>query len=85
MEKLTFDRLILVGVILIAVGHGLAFLLHAGFLVNLAWILYGGLCLLHPVCPERWKNSDREKNAVLGVRIAGSLCIVIGLLTSFVV
>lgn len=85
MEKLTFDRLILIGIVLIVVGHGLAFLLHAGFLVNLAWILYGSLCLLHPVCPERWKNSSREKNALLGERIAGVLCIVIGLLTRFVV
>lgn len=40
---------------------------------------------MHPVCPARWKNSDREKNAILGVRIAGILCIAIGLLTHFVV
>lgn len=85
MKKLTFDRLVLVGVVLIAVANGMAFLLHAGVLVNLAWILYGGLCLLHPVCPERWKNSVYEKNAVLGAKIAGILCIAIGLLTGFAV
>lgn len=85
MKKMTFDRLRLVGVASIAGANGLAFLLHAGILVNLAWILYGGLCLLNPVCPERWKDSAREKNVVLGVRIAGILCIAMGLLTGFVV
>lgn len=85
MKKLTFDRLIAIGVVLIAVANALAFLFHAGILVNLAWILYGCLCLLHPVCPERWRNTAREKSALLGVRIAGIVCIAIGLLTRFVV
>lgn len=85
MEKLTFDRLVAIGVVLILIANVLAFLLHAGFLVNLAWVVYGALCLVHPVCPGRWKNSEREKKAVLGVRIAGILCIAIGLLTRFVV
>lgn len=85
MKKLTFDRLLATGVVLIVMANVLAFLLHAGILVNLAWLLYGCLCLAHPVCPARWKNSNREKNAVLGVRIAGVLCITIGLLTRFVV
>lgn len=85
MKKLTFERLLAVGVVLIVVANALAFLYHAGILVNLAWGVYGVLCLMNPVCPERWKNSDREKNAVLGVRIAGILCIGIGLLTRFVV
>lgn len=85
MPKLTFSRLIEVGVVLIVLANGLAFLLHAGFLVNLAWIVYGGIALLHPVCPARWKDTDREKNAVLGIRIGGVLCIAVGLLTRFVV
>lgn len=85
MQKLTFDKLICVGIALIAIANVLAFLLHAGILVNLAWIVYGVLALLHPVCPARWKNSDLEKSALLGVRIAAILCIAIGLLTRFVV
>lgn len=85
MEKLSFDKLVVVGIVLIVAANGLVFLFHAGILVNLAWIVYGALALLHPVCPARWKNSDREKNAILGVRIAGILCIAIGLLTHFVV
>lgn len=85
MKKITFDRLIGAGIVLVAMANVLAFMFHAGVLVNLAWILYGAACLVHPVCPARWQNSDREKNAVLGVRIAGGICIVIGLLTRFVV
>lgn len=85
MKKLTFDRLIVVGIVLISLANVLAFLFHAGILVNLAWVLYGCLGLLHPVCPERWKNSTYEKNALLGVRIGGLACIAVGLLTRFVV
>lgn len=85
MKKLTFDRLIGAGVVLIAISNALAFWLHVGVLVNLAWILYGAVCLVHPVCPVRWQNTNREKNTVLGVRIAGVLCIAVGLLTRFVV
>lgn len=85
MEKLTFDRLIGIGIVLIVLANALAFLLHAGILVNAAWVLYGGLCILYPVCPERWKNSNLEKSALLGVRLAGVLCVAIGLLTRFAV
>lgn len=85
MQKLTFERLLGMGIVLIFIANVLAFLLHAGILVNIAWILCGGLAFLHPVCPARWKDSDREKNALLGVRIAGVLCIAVGLLTCFVV
>ena len=85
MEKLTFNRLIGTGVVLMVIANGLAFLLHAGFLVNLAWIVYEGIALLHPVCPARWKDTDREKNAVLGIRIGGVLCVVVGVLTRFFV
>lgn len=85
MKKLTFDKLILIGMGLVAFANALAFLLHAGILVNLAWILYGGICLLHPVCPARWQGSCREPNALLGIRIAGGLCIALGLLIRFAV
>lgn len=66
MEKLTFDRLIGIGIVLIVLANALAFLFHAGILVNAAWVVYGGLCILHPVCPKRWKNSNLEKSALLG-------------------
>lgn len=85
MKKLTFNGLITVGIALIVIANVLAFLFHTGILVNLAWVLYGVLILVHPVCPERWKNSSREKNALLGMRVAGILSVVIGLLTRFVV
>lgn len=85
MKKLTFDRLIVTGIVLIVLANALAFLFHVGILVNLAWIVYGALAFWHPVCPERWQNSAREKNALLGVRIGGIACIAIGLLTRFVV
>lgn len=85
MKELTFNGLVGTGIVLVVIANALAFLLHAGILVNIAWTVYGGLCLIHPVCPARWKDSPREKNAILGVKIAGVLCIAIGLLTRFLV
>lgn len=85
MKKLTFDRLLGLGIVLVVLANVLAFLFHAGILVNLAWLVYGVLCLFHPVCPARWQGSAREKSALLGVRIAGGICMAIGLLTRFIV
>lgn len=85
MKELTFDRLLCVGIVLIVLANIVAFWFHAGILVNAAWIVYGGFAIRHPVCPRRWKGSDREKNALLGIRIGGALCIAVGLLTRFVV
>ena len=39
--------------------------------------------IINPVYPERYGNN--EKKAKLGVRIAGIICIAVGLLTRFAV
>ena len=82
MRNLTFKKLIILGIILIIVGNVLAFNFHNGIFSNAVWIIYGLLFLLNPVYPERYSN---EKKGKLGARIAGIICIVIGLITRFIV
>jgi hypothetical protein len=45
-------------------------------------MIYGFVCILHPVYPEKYNND--VKRAKLGVRIAGIVCILIGLLIRYI-
>ena len=75
MGKLTFRIQIIIGIILIIVANGIV--------SNISWVIYGLLFIINPVYPERYGNN--EKKAKLGVRIAGIICIAVGLLTRFAV
>ena len=81
MKQLTFKRQIFCGVIVIVIANALAFIFHQGVFVNIAWILYVLLFILHPVYPAQFQS--REKLAIGAVRFAGVLCIIIGLLVWF--
>ena len=82
MKKITYQQQVLIGVVFIIIGHILASFLHKGFTVNIAWALYGLILILNPVCPERCSNYEKE--AKLGTRIGGIICIIVGLLTRYV-
>ena len=81
MRCLTFRRQIVLGIVFIIVGNLLAFTFHKGIFSNIMWILYGLLFILNPVYPEQ---SDSKKGKK-GARIAGIICIAVGLLTRFIV
>lgn len=83
MKKLTFKRQIIFGIALIVVGNTLAFVFHKGIFSNIVWIIYGLLFIINPVYPEKYRYN--EKKAKIGVRIAGTICIIIGLITRFIV
>lgn len=83
MGKLTFKRQIILGIILIIAGNMLAFVLHKGIFSNIMWIIYGLLFVINPVYPER--SGYNEKKAKMGARIAGIVCIIVGLITRFIV
>jgi hypothetical protein len=83
MKKITFKRQIFIGIMLIAVGNILALILHEGLCANIAWVLYGLVLIINPVYPERY-NNDAQK-AKWGIRIAGFICILVGVLTRYVV
>ena len=83
MWKLTFKKQIVLGILLIITGNILAFVFRKGIFSNIAWILYGLVGIINPVYPE-WYQCN-EKKARLGARIAGVVCVTIGLITRFVV
>lgn len=83
MKKITFKKQILFGIILIVIGNMLALILHKGIFANIAWILYGFIFILNPVYPERYSNN--VERAKWGSRIVGIICILIGILTRYIV
>lgn len=83
MGKLTFKRQIIGGIILIIAGNILAFVFHKGIFSNIVWIIYGLLFIINPVYPEQYRYN--EAKAKTGARIAGTVCIVVGLITRFIV
>ena len=83
MIKITFKKQVRLGIMLIVVGNILALFLHKGLFANLAWVLYGLILILNPVYPQKYSNNI--KKAKWGSRIAGIICILIGILTRYVV
>lgn len=82
MIKITFKKQVLLGIMLIVVGNILALFLHKGLFANLAWVLYGLILILNPVYPEKYSND--VKKAKWGSRIAGLICILVGVLTRYI-
>lgn len=60
----------------------LAFVFHNGIFSNIAWIMYGLFFIINPVYPEKYII---ERKGEIGARIAGIICIIVGLLTRFIV
>ena len=83
VRKLTFKRQIFGGIILIIAGNIFAFVFHKGIFSNIVWIIYGLLFIINPVYPEQYRYN--EKKAKMGARIAGIICIIVGLITRFIV
>lgn len=82
MKKITFKSQIIIGIILVVIGNILTFVFHKGVFSNVAWIIYGILFILNPVYP---KFCTSEKKGKIGARIGGVLCILVGLITKFIV
>lgn len=82
IKKITFKQQIFIGIILIIVGNVLALFLQKGLFANIAWVLYGLILIVNPVYPERYSND--VKKAKLGSRIAGIICILVGILTKYI-
>lgn len=83
MKQWTFQKQIGMGILLLFASGILAAVLHNGVFLNLAWILYGLLFVVHPVYPEQAKLRYSEDTAQKAARTAGLICIAIGLITEF--
>lgn len=82
MKKITWKQQLCFGVVIIIIANLLAIILHKGIFCNIAWIIYGFVCILHPVYPEKY--NDNVKRAKLGVRIVGIIFVLIGLLIRYI-
>ena len=85
MEKKTFwtfQRQLGLGIGGMVVCMVLAQLFQNGLFHNAAWILYGLGLVVHPVWPESWswRGPAQLRRAA---RIAGAICIGVGLMTRF--
>ena len=83
MRQWTFQKQITIGILLLFVSGILAAILHHGVFLNLAWILYGLLFVIHPIYPEQARFRYSEEAAQKIARIAGFVCIAIGLISKF--
>lgn len=83
MKKITFKKQIFIGIMLIIVGNIFAIVFQEGLCANIAWILYGILLIVNPIYPERYSNNANR--AKWGIRIAGIICVLVGVLTRYVV
>lgn len=82
MLRLTFKQQVIFGFILMGICFVLSHFFQNGVFHNVAWIVYGVAFIVNPVWPQSWSYADSSKMK-RGARIAGIICILIGLLTRF--
>lgn len=75
MKWLTYQRQIALGVIVVILGHILSDVTGVGFFVNLGWIGYGLLWLVHPVWSQRANEHPRIR---IYVQVAGAVILLLG-------
>lgn len=80
MKKLTFKKQLYIGIVLITIANILVFISKKWFFINMAWIIYGFLFIANPVYPENGLSDEKGRKAA---KIAGCICIAIGLLAKF--
>lgn len=78
-KTITFKIQLIFGVILALFSCFVSFVFHISVFMNIAWILYGLLWIIHPVCPESYNNN----RGIQLSRIAGIICVLIGIIMEF--
>lgn len=82
MKKISFKQQIVFGIFLLLVSFFLGQLFKNGIFHNIAWVIYGIAFVVNPVWPQSWNYADPDKMKQ-GARIAGVICIFVGILTRF--
>lgn len=75
MKKLTFQRQVVLGIVILGIAHFLWNLTGNGYFVNGAWLFYGFLFVLHPVLPANAEDNSRNRKLV---QLSGVIVILIG-------
>lgn len=80
MKSFPFDKQMIVGLCTGLVLFLLGTQTGWNACYNLAWVFFGALFVVNPVYPERFQNRPRAKEEA---RLAGVICIAIGLVMQF--
>ena len=75
MKKLTYGKQMVLGIVLLTLGHILSWVTDWRYFENLGWIAYGLLFLIHPVWGAGAVNSPHIKTYV---RLAGAAIVLMG-------
>lgn len=75
MEKLTFTRQCIIGVILYMILMICSIRLFMPRLMDIGWICIGALFLINPAVPDKYKE---KKNAAAVIRIVAIAVIAVG-------
>ena len=75
MKKLTYGKQMVLGIVLLTLGHILSWVTDWHFFENLGWIAYGLLFLIHPVWGAGAVNAPHIKTYV---RLAGAAIVLMG-------
>ena len=75
MKRLTYGKQMVLGIVLLTLGHVLSWVTDWRFFENLGWIAYGLLFLIHPVWGTGAVNSPHIKTYV---RLAGAAIVLVG-------
>ena len=75
MKRLTYGKQMVLGIVLLTLGHVLSWVTDWRFFENLGWIAYGLLFLIHPVWGTGAVNSPHIKTYV---RLAGAAIVLMG-------
>lgn len=80
MSRISFKAQMIIGLVFLFLMHVCSTVFKIGIFVNIAWVIYGLLFVINPACPEKSKD---VKNIRLWIRLAGVLCIILGIMTRF--
>lgn len=80
MKSFSFDKQVVVGLCIGLVLFLLGTMTYQSICYNLAWVVFGAMFVINPVYPDRFKDRPKAKTEA---RLAGVICIVIGLVAQF--
>lgn len=76
MKWLTYGNQIFLGILVLGICHLLNWVTDVSLFINLGWIIYGLLFVVHPVWSERADHHPRVK---IYTQIAGAVVLLLGL------
>lgn len=77
MKKITWRLQLIIGFLIMGIGHLVAHLIQNGICINVAYIIIGLLFIINPVYPNINQTIEPRKG-ILYARIGGVVVIILG-------